>query len=67
MDHTGAPMKNNKGVYQTTYDYNENGKVIQEQYLDENGQLMKNSDGYVRVIRTWNEDGSLASEEGREE
>ena len=67
MDHTHKPMPNIKSVYQTMYEYNEQGKVIQEQYLDADGQPMKNSDGYVRTVRTWNEDGSKASEEGKSE
>ena len=51
-------------MYQTTYDYNEQGKVVLEQYFDAQGQPMKNSDGFVKVVRTWNEDGILASEVG---
>jgi hypothetical protein len=57
-------MTNVKGVYQTTYEYNEQGKVVLEQYFDAQGQPMKNNDGFVKVVRTWNEDGSLASEVG---
>ena len=32
-DHNGLQMTNKKGVYQTAYGYNENGKITKEAYF----------------------------------
>lgn len=50
-------MKNNKGVYQTTFEYNEQGKVVREAYFDVDGQYMENKNGYIMVEIAYNEEG----------
>ena len=65
MDHTGEPMANSKGVYQTTYDYDEKGRVIRELYFDANGQTMKSNEGFIAKEWTFGEDGK-STEKGIE-
>ena len=62
FDNVGMPMKNNKGVYQTTYQYNDQGKVIREEYFDDNGQPMENNNGYFMVEREYNKEGKKVRE-----
>ena len=58
------PMVNNKGVYQTAYEYNEQGKITREAYYDANGEPMANKSGYIVVERAYNKDGKKISETG---
>lgn len=63
-DDQPSPVPNNKGVYQTAYDYDQSGRVIRESYLDADGQRMANTDGYIMVERKYDEAGNLIEEKG---
>ena len=63
-DHNGTPMINSRGIYQITYDYNENGKVVRECYFDENGYPKVAKNGFVAIERDWDDEGNLINERG---
>ena len=46
----------------TTFEYNEQGKVVREAYFDTDGQPMANSNGYIKIERTYNEEGKKITE-----
>lgn len=57
-----TPTADGNGIYQKTFDYDDQDRVIQEQYYNMRGELSPNKDGYVRKTLIYNEDGKVAEE-----
>ena len=60
----GTPMTNALGVYQTTYDYDENGRKIRELYFDVDGESMVSTEGLVAKEFVYGEDGAVIETRG---
>ena len=58
----GEQVQHKNGYYAYRRAYDENGRLSEKTYLDENGALTVRAGGYARVTRSFNEAGKVAYE-----
>ena len=59
-------MANALGVYQTTYDYDENRRKTREVYFGADGASMVSTEGFVAKEFVYGEDGAVIETRGIE-
>lgn len=57
-----AQVRNNYGFYSLHRSYDENRRIKEITYYDENGELTLHKNGYAKIARTYNDAGRVAYE-----